>query len=298
MSDTPKPRPASRRENAEELRRHAATLRRQAQNGAPGLAVGAMGGSIASAATAIASSPRATGPGLGVGSAGLAETEPDEPGIGPVGLGEYVVEVGDSIASIAKEYGHFWQTIWDDADNAYLQEVRCNPNVLLPGDRVTIPDLRPKDEHGQTEMRHRFRRRGEPSSFKMKVSVVDKPVALRPYTLVFDGMLKFSGTTDADGNITPAPIPSSTRRGELTVDMGADADPLIYDLQVGSLQPKDEVTGIQDRLTNLGFGVLKSGALDYATRDALRKFQEKYELDVTGEPDPATQAKLMEVHRS
>jgi N-acetylmuramoyl-L-alanine amidase len=71
---------------------------------------------------------------------------------------------GDSIPSLAHENGHFWETVWNDGANAELRQKRPRPNQLAPGDEVAIPDLRPKKKSGATEQKHRFVRRGVPSS--------------------------------------------------------------------------------------------------------------------------------------
>src|SRR5262245_4478555 len=105
----------------------------------------------------------------------------------PVGTGEHVVRDGECISSIAKDSGHFWHTIWEDAGNALLRETRKQPNVLLPGDRVMMPPIRLRHEPGQSEMRHRFVRRGEPAHFAVRVLEQDKPRANEPFSLVVDG---------------------------------------------------------------------------------------------------------------
>ena len=221
--------------------------------------------------------------------------ESQEQGIGPVGQGDHVVKEGNCISSIAKETGHFWETIWNDPANAELTDVRKDPNVLLAEDRVTIPELRRKEESGETEMRHRFVRRGEPAFVRLRVLDRDRPVANQPYTLVIDGRT-FEGTTDADGKLEVG-IPGDAERGKLQV--GVEPEVYEYELVLGDIDPIHEVAGVKQRLSNLGFGCGDAG--DRAGPEfkaAVRAFQSRKGIAETGQMDEATRAALLDEHGS
>jgi len=226
----------------------------------------------------------------------LAEegTPEEELSQGPVGAGDHVVKPGECISSIAKNTGHFWKTIWNDPGNAGLREVREDPNVLLPDDRVTIPPLGQKEEPGQSEQRHRFVRRGEPAKLVIGISVNDEPRAHEPYNLIVDGRT-FTGFTDTEGKLR-VPVPGDAREAKLLV--GPEGKELEYDLGIGEMDPLTEIIGLQRRLNNLGYDCGEEDDMwGPATQGALQDFQQKHGLKpATGEPDSATRAKLREVY--
>ena len=222
-------------------------------------------------------------------------SEEPEPETGPVGQGDYVVREGDCITSIAKSSGHLWETIWNDSGNAELQQVRQDPNVLLPEDRVTIPAIRKKQEPGETEMRHRFVRRGEPAYLRLRVLDDDRPLSNQPYELTVDQQ-SFTGTTDPRGELD-VPIPGNANRATLVV--GVEPDTFRYVLDLGEIEPVESVRGVQQRLRNLGFGkAAVDGVVGPKTEEALRVFQKVNELPETGRPDTQTRQKLKENHGS
>ena len=161
----------------------------------------------------------------------------------------------DCISSIAKSAGHFWEKIWNYGPNAELRAARQDPNVLLREDRVAIPEIKPKHEPGETEMRHRFVRRGEPAVLRMRILVEDEPVVNAAYRLAIDGKSQ-DGTTDADGRVQ-AHIPGNARSGRLIVD--APDQQLAFPLTLGGIDPVTEPSGVQGRLSNLGY---QCGRLD------------------------------------
>jgi hypothetical protein len=54
------------------------------------------------------------------------------------------ISQGECTFSIVDRYGHKWETIWNAPENKELRRERPQPGVLLAGDRISIPDLRPK----------------------------------------------------------------------------------------------------------------------------------------------------------
>jgi hypothetical protein len=204
----------------------------------------------------------------------------------------YDVQPGDCLESIAYEHGFFWETLWNHPDNASLKQSRQAPNILLAGDQVAVPPLRPKNEAGATETRHRFKRKGVPSKLEMVLKDKDKPRAGVPYVLEVEGQ-SFSGQTDAQGVLRQR-IPPDARTGRLIV--GRDRRE-IYPLQLGQLDPVSEISGVQARLANLGFyaGAV-DGQMNPATAQALKAFQAKHNLPVNGQLNEATGQQLKQAH--
>ena len=218
---------------------------------------------------------------------------------------DYEVVPGDCMSSIAYAHGFFWQTLWNDGANAALKAKRKNPNVLMTGDIVHIPDLTIKQEPGATETRHKFMLKGVPEIFRMKLLDADhQPRANLEYTIIIEGNAR-KGTTDGNGELKES-IPPDAHSGKLLVPTPPDKSgkPIpgrpkfqVMILNLGTLNPVTEISGIKSRLTNLGFykGPIDEN-LDDDTKRALRAFQRRKGLPVTGNPDDATQAQLLKIH--
>lgn len=218
--------------------------------------------------------------------------EENRPGASPVGVGERIVRESECTSSIAKETGHFWKTIWLDPRNAKLRETRKDPNVLLPGDRITVPPIRSKSESGATEMRHRFVRRGEPALFRLCVLDEDRrPRGSEPYLLTIDGR-EFPGVTSPDG-LVEVNVPGNARRGQLKIGQE------VYDLCLHALDPVESVSGMQARLKNLGFyAAAVDGRMNDRLRESIRMYQRERGLAPTGQMDEQTCRTLRAEHRS
>ncbi len=215
--------------------------------------------------------------------------------IAAAGQGDYVVQNGDCIQSIAARHGFFWETLWNHPDNAELKRARTDPLVLLPGDRVAIPPKQEKTESGGSESRHRFKRRGTPGQVKLRFLREDEPRANVECIINIDGALS-RRKTDAQGALC-VPIPVGATSGTIQVGEGEDA--VVYDLLLGHLDPHDSVRGVQQRLRNLGFYAGgASGEWDHATVDAFRAFQRERGLAETESLDAGTCAAIRDQHGS
>jgi hypothetical protein len=203
----------------------------------------------------------------------------------------HVVSPGDTIVSIAHEYGFLSTTIWDHGQNAELKAKRKNPNILFPGDEVFIPEKDLKYESRSTGAKHNFQVQGEPNRLKLQLMKMGKPRANEDYVLDVDGRI-IKGKTDGSGFIDQV-IPRDARGGTLTLKGGKEKFPV----RIGHLDPIDEVTGVQQRLNNLGFNCgAENGELNDRTHAALGAFQKKHKLPESCEPDAATKGKLSELH--
>lgn len=206
---------------------------------------------------------------------------------------KHEVEQGDSVISLSEEHGFFANTIWNDPDNAELKKKRKDMNILMPGDVVVIRDLRLKEVDKPTAKQHVFRRKGIPALYRLQVFDVEEPRANQKYRLTVDGQL-YEGRTDAHG-VLQEYIPANSKDGELII--GPDEFQTL--LKFGFLDPIDQISGIQKRLNNIGYECGEAdGQLNSDTKSALQKFQHRFGLPETGEPDKPTQNKLEEIHDS
>jgi N-acetylmuramoyl-L-alanine amidase len=212
---------------------------------------------------------------------------------------QHVVVSGDCLSSIAAHYGFAdWRVIYDAPENADFKAKRSNPNLIYPGDVLVIPEKQEKTVDVATGASHRFQLKRSPTWLRLEVRVEG------PHRYVLHvGSEKFSGTTTGDSPLEHRINPEA-RRGRIQLWPDADdapdsppADALVWKLQIGALDPIEEVSGIQGRLSNLGYyhGPW-NGEVDELTAAAIRWFQEDHDLDSTGEIDQRLRDELGDAH--
>jgi N-acetylmuramoyl-L-alanine amidase len=215
--------------------------------------------------------------------------------VASVGQGDRVVREGECVCSVAEQVGHFWQTLWNLADNRALRDARKSPTLLVPGDRLTVPPLRRKELTVATGATHQFKRHGVPSFLRLRFTCGGRPRVGVPFTVRF-GTSEKRGVTDANGALC-VPVPPDAGVGTLILGEGDTARR--YPVAVGALMPVEDLRGLQRRLANLGFFAGDAdGTPGPATDDAVRAFQRKNGLDPDGRVTAALRAELVRQHGS
>jgi N-acetylmuramoyl-L-alanine amidase len=206
------------------------------------------------------------------------------------------VQQGDTIYSLSRRYGVPPDAIWDHPDNQELRQQNRHKAILYAGEVVTVPERELREETVPTDQRHRFLLRASRVPLELRFLDLDEPRAQAPYRLIVDVVHEFEGQLDDDGVLT-VQIPADARRGEIWVGEEPDRDHHVF--AIGHLDPANELSGVQQRLNNLGFPCgAEDGELGDVTRTALQAFQQKHDLEPTGELDDATRARLEEIYGS
>jgi hypothetical protein len=184
---------------------------------------------------------------------------------------DHQVEQGECLSSIADAHGFFWQTLWNHPQNAELKKKRTDPNVLLPGDVVHIPDKRLREERVTTGEVHRFRMKNIPAKLQLQILRDAEPRVGETFVLSIDKVEVQRGTIPASGHIEISMLPQSCQ-GELIIGEGENAER--YILQLGHLDPIDTISGVKARLNSIGFDCgAVNDEMDAVTIEAITAFQ-------------------------
>ena len=205
----------------------------------------------------------------------------------------YTVKSGDCISSIAFEQGFSPETIWNHPNNTTLKNKRNDPNILMAGDIVFVPDKQIKEVSEPTSQVYKFKCKTSPVKLNLHLLDDGEPIANEPFMIDIDGKIT-EGVTDGQGKIKISILPNA-KKGNLVV--GEVNSQIKYDLNLGKLAPIGEVSGIKKRLHNLGY---KVGILDETINEqlenAIAEFEFDHNLTQTGEITETNRAKLLEIY--
>jgi hypothetical protein len=242
--------------------------------------------------------------------------------------GNYTVKNGECLSSIAYVFGVPWEEIWNHAQNAALKQKRASPSVLRAGDVLFIPDYKPTPYVLETGKHHRIVYKRPRAKLRLRVVVDpgpkpptnessgppasdtrnvvggdpepdrtprhDEPRKALAYKLVLEDRT-LEGTTDGDGYVD-CDIPANASRGKLILAPGTPDETAIT-LNLGHLDPIDEVSGVKQRLRNLCIDCGdQSDEETPGFTAALRAFQTKHGLDPSGLLDNTTRNAILKAH--
>jgi len=212
--------------------------------------------------------------------------------------GNYTVQQGDHLSKIAKAFGFSdFHTIWDDPNNSELKRQRQNPNVLLPGDSLYVPDRKLREESRSTDQSHQFTMKTV--ALKLRMILEDQyetPIANASCILTL-GSDSRQVTTDANGQIEEDISPDVHDAALVIQDAQTPLDNTRIAIKIGDLDPVTEITGQIARLNNLGYFAGDVTSPDHvAMESAVEEFQCDNNLAVDGVCGPKTQAGLKKAH--
>lgn len=162
----------------------------------------------------------------------------------------YVIRQGDYLAKLAYKFGFDADKVWNDPANAQLRQrgqLSQDPNMLYPTDMLYIPDpiVPPVMQSLTTGTTNTFT--SDPPTMPVTIQFSDPALASQAYTV--QELEELSGlTTDANGTATfSVPVTLET----VTISFTDSGELFSYNL--GCLDPVDKLSGIYQRLQNLGY---------------------------------------------
>jgi hypothetical protein len=233
----------------------------------------------------------------------------------------HTIAEGDCCSSLAAANGFGdYKGIYDDGANAALKASRPNPNMMVVGESITIPDRGKKDAPAKTNATAKFKLKAHGVKLHIRLrDNADGALQARAWRLTV-GPDKFEGhgatikqainpvataatlEIDLDPKAAPpAPAPAPAPAGgpppyppaiaaidykdkEEAAYLGADERTVRWTLVVGGLPSFNVVAGVQQRLENLGFDPFGEPGKedDSKTKAAVIAYQRKYKLPETG----------------
>ena len=214
----------------------------------------------------------------------------------------HTVQAGDCLLSICHQYGfNDWKVLYDHPANAQLRKMRPDPHMLVPGDRVVIPERKAKVLEVASGKTHVFKVKTMKTRLRLRVHEhVEGMPSSGTYQLDVEGMRRRHEGVIGDDGLLDVEIPAAAQHGTLTVLQDGKVIN-VFHLELGGMAPPDTVAGVQARLKHLGLDCGPSdGILGPRTRQALQVFRTRYDLSTpedaeTTHVDAATCDKLSEL---
>ena len=212
----------------------------------------------------------------------------------------HTVAQGETLTKIARQYKYAsWKKIYEHPNNADFRALRDNPDIIFPGDQIIIPDIEPKKISARAGRTHIFCLKKAKETLRLNIGA-GLGIPLEGARAVLNaGDQKVEALLGQEGLLEIELPEDYSPEGELEVYLDPDDEEpsYVFELELGTLDPVEELSGVQARCNAIGFdcGVV-DGIMGSKTREGIEEFQEAYELEVDGEPGPLTKAKLKEVY--
>jgi hypothetical protein len=206
-------------------------------------------------------------------------------------MADYTVKSGDCFSSIAARNGFYkYSTLYQHADNTATRVLRANPNMLVPGDVVSIPAKRAKKVAALLDGTTKLLIDRCPTHLVAYVGRLDKATYTLTSCQLQGGGRNMAALPDGNGKVEIKDIDASATSGSLQIEIPAlpaapppaaaallvtppphppvvvpedfndpapdfdvDVVRVRWTLKLGQLEPHDTVRGVLQRLVNLGY---------------------------------------------
>lgn len=194
---------------------------------------------------------------------------------------KHVVVDGDRMSKIAHENGYADYYALYMAQPEAFRKKRPNPEILMPGDEIVLPDKVEAKYPAKDKKAHQYEENTKLPEVAVTLMAAGKPVAGKTFQVIVDpvgpgfvGAPRFAGTVKSDdkGKVKLLVDPEAS-----SVLLSCVEVPFTILLRLGELRPVTEAGGVEQRLDNLGYRVPVSPPSAPAGSDAEKKAKEAHD---------------------
>jgi LysM repeat protein len=215
---------------------------------------------------------------------------------------QHTVAQGETLLRIAKQYGYQTsKALYNHPSNAEFKALRPDPNLIYPGDKITIPPKKEKFIPLRTNSINSFVVQNEKEYFRLQIihedgdDITGKRIVITIGSQTIDTVLPSNGLIEVELNKND----SLTGQVDLYLKEDQSSPSESFTAQVGHLDPIDTLSGVQARCNLLGFDCgTVDGINGSKTKAGVRDFQYEHDLEVDGIAGAKTKAKLQQVFGS
>jgi N-acetylmuramoyl-L-alanine amidase len=215
---------------------------------------------------------------------------------------QHTVAQGETLLRIAKQYGYQTsKALYNHPSNAEFKALRPDPNLIYPGDKITIPPKKEKFIPLRTNSINSFVVQNEKEYFRLQIihedgdDITGKRIVITIGSQTIDTVLPSNGLIEVELNESD----SLTGQVDLYLKEDQNSPSESFTAQVGHLDPIDTLSGVQARCNLLGFDCgTVDGINGSKTKAGVRDFQYEHDLEVDGIAGAKTKAKLQQVFGS
>ncbi|MEM5513406.1 peptidoglycan-binding protein [Pseudoalteromonas sp. AS84] len=215
---------------------------------------------------------------------------------------QHTVAQGETLLRIAKQYGYQTsKALYNHPSNAEFKALRPDPNLIYPGDKITIPPKKEKFIPLRTNSINSFVVQNEKEYFRLQIihedgdDITGKRIVITIGSQTIDTVLPSNGLIEVELNESD----SLTGQVDLYLKEDQSSPSESFTAQVGHLDPIDTLSGVQARCNLLGFDCgTVDGINGSKTKAGVRDFQYEHDLEVDGIAGAKTKAKLQQVFGS